>query len=143
MIYSKSAEYAIQAMIYLAEHRSEENTMVSTIAEDYNIPRHFLAKLVQSLAKHYLIKSVRGRNGGIKLSKPARDIRVIDIIYAIDGPPAENEMCVIGLDECSDSVPCPMHDQWKLIKENIRVQLGHENLEVLADRLKEKRKLLG
>lgn len=143
MIYSKSAEYAIQAMIYLAEHRSEENTMVSTIAEDYNIPRHFLAKLVQSLAKHYLIKSVRGRNGGIKLSKPARDIRVIDIIYAIDGPPDEKEMCVIGLDECSDSVPCPMHDQWKLIKENIRVQLGHENLEVLADRLKEKRKLLG
>jgi len=143
LIYSKSAEYAIQAMIYLAEHRSDNNVMVSTIAEDYNIPRHFLAKLVQSLAKHYLIKSVRGRNGGIRLSKPARDIRVIDIIYAIDGPPPEKEMCVIGLDECSDSVPCPMHEQWKHIKENIRLKLGHENLEVLADRLKEKRKLLG
>ncbi len=142
MIYSKSAEYAIQAMIYLAEHRNEDNIMVSKIAEDYNIPRHFLAKLVQSLAKHYLIKSVRGRNGGIKLSKPARDIRVIDIIYAVDGPPPEKEMCVIGLDICSDDVPCPLHDHWKLIKENIRVNIGHENLEILADRLKEKRQLL-
>jgi len=129
-------------MIYLAEHRNEDNIMVSKIAEDYNIPRHFLAKLVQSLAKHYLIKSVRGRNGGIKLSKPARDIRVIDIIYAVDGPPPEKEMCVIGLDICSDDVPCPLHDHWKLIKENIRVNIGHENLEILADRLKEKRQLL-
>ncbi|MBC8214713.1 MAG: Rrf2 family transcriptional regulator [Candidatus Marinimicrobia bacterium] len=139
MIYSKSAEYAIQAMIYLAEHQDEPKTMVSKIAEEYNIPVHFLSKLVQTLAKHHLIKSYRGRNGGIKLNKPARDIRVIDIVYAIDGPPPEIEMCVIGLDECTDNVACPLHNNWKIIKENIRVLLGHENLEHLAEEIIKKR----
>jgi Rrf2 family transcriptional regulator, iron-sulfur cluster assembly transcription factor len=142
MIYSKSSEYAIQAMIYLAEHKDEPKTMVSTIAEDYNIPVHFLSKLVQTLSKHHLIKSFRGRNGGIKLNKPARDIRVIDIVYAIDGPPADEEMCVIGLDECNDSVACPLHNNWIIIRENIRVLLGHENLEHLADEVIKKREQL-
>ncbi|NOZ07507.1 MAG: Rrf2 family transcriptional regulator [FCB group bacterium] len=143
MIYSKSSEYAIQAMIYLAEHRDKEKIMVSQIAEDYNIPVHFLAKLVQTLVKHHLVKSFRGRSGGLKLNKPARDIRVIDIVYAIDGPPSENDMCVIGLDECNDNVPCPLHNNWKIIKENIRVLLGHENLEHLAKEVIRKRQLLG
>ncbi|MBT3252285.1 MAG: Rrf2 family transcriptional regulator [Candidatus Marinimicrobia bacterium] len=142
MIYSKSAEYAIQAMIYLADHQDNKNIMVSKIAEDYDIPRHFLAKLVQSLAKHHLVKSTRGRNGGIRLNKPSRDIRVIDIIYAIDGPPPEFEMCVIGLDVCTDDVPCPLHDRWKLIKEDIHTLLGHENLEHLAEELDKKREAL-
>ncbi len=130
-------------MIYLAENQDKNNIMVSKIADDYDIPRHFLAKLVQSLAKHHLIKSTRGRNGGIQLNKPARDIRIIDIVYAIDGPPPEVDMCVIGLDECSDDVPCPLHDRWKLIKEDIRTLLGHENLEHLANEIERKRAILG
>ncbi|MBC8479601.1 MAG: Rrf2 family transcriptional regulator [FCB group bacterium] len=142
MIYSKSSEYAIQAMIYLAEHHEQEKIMVSKIAEEYGIPVHFLAKLVQTLVKHHLVKSFRGRSGGLKLNKPARDIRVIDIVYAIDGPPPEKEMCVIGLDECNDTVPCPLHNNWKIIKENIRVLLGHENLEHLAVEVVRKRKEL-
>ena len=68
MLYSKSAEYAIQAMIYLAEHEARGLAMVSTIADAYDIPRHFLAKLVQSMTRAHLIKSFRGRNGGIKLA---------------------------------------------------------------------------
>ncbi len=142
MIYSKSAEYAIQAMIYLAEHHAEPKTMVSKISAEYDIPVHFLSKLVQTLAKHHLIKSFRGRNGGIRLNKPARDVRVIDIVYAIDGPPPETEMCVIGLDECTDNVACPLHNNWKIIKENIRVLLGHENLEHLAEEIIKKREEL-
>jgi len=139
MIYSKSSEYAIQAMIYLAEHQEEDKVMVSKIAEEYTIPVHFLAKIVQTLVKHHLVKSFRGRSGGLRLNKPARDIRVIDIVYAIDGPPPEKEMCVIGLDECTDSVPCPLHNNWKMIKENIRVLLGHENLQHLAEEVIRKR----
>ncbi len=142
MIYSKSSEYAIQAMIYLAEHQDEDKVMVSKIAEEYNIPVHFLAKLIQTLVKHHLVKSFRGRSGGLKLNKPARDIRIIDIVYAIDGPPPEKEMCVIGLDECNDSVPCPLHNNWKVIKENIRVLLGHENLQHLAEEVIRKRSAL-
>ncbi|MBT3251489.1 MAG: Rrf2 family transcriptional regulator [Candidatus Marinimicrobia bacterium] len=142
MLYSKSSEYAIQAMIYLAENQSMNRIMVNKIAAEYDIPVYFLAKIVQTLSKHHLIRSFRGRNGGIQLNKPAKDIRIIDIVYAIDGPPPEVEMCVIGLDECSDSVACPLHNNWKIIKENIRVLLGHENLAILAEEVIKKKELL-
>ena len=142
MIYSKSSEYAIQAMIYLAIHQEREKTMVSEIAEDYNIPRHFLAKLVQSLAKHHLVHSTRGRGGGIRLNKPARDIQISDIVAAVDGPPPEVDMCVIGLDVCSDDVPCPLHEQWKMIKDKITDLMNQDNLENLAAEIIRKRQQL-
>ena len=129
-------------MNYLAENQKDHRVMVNKIAKEHDIPLYFLAKIVQTLAKHHLVRSYRGRNGGIKLNKPAKDIRIIDIVYAIDGPPPEIEMCVIGLDECSDSVACPLHNNWKIIKENIRVLLGHENLENLAKEVMRKKEIL-
>ena len=63
MLYSKSAEYALQAMIYLAENEGKDLAMVSSIAETYDIPKHFLAKLVQTLTHHHLIRSYRGAMG--------------------------------------------------------------------------------
>ncbi len=142
MIFSKSTEYAIQAMIYLAVHPTQDKIMVSTIAEDYDIPRHFLARLVQTLAKHHLIKSTRGRGGGVQLNRPAEDIRVSQIVEAIEGPPPESDMCVIGLDECNDQIPCPLHDQWQIIKENINRLMVDENLAHLAKEVIRKRELL-
>lgn len=142
MIYSKSAEYAIQAMIYLAEQNDGELSMVSTIAEEYDIPRHFLAKLVQTLTRHHLIKSYRGRKGGVKLARPAESITLLQVVNAIEGPPAEFDMCVIGLDVCSDAACCPLHNQWKHIKEEVRAALDHQNLQELAKGMQEKREQL-
>lgn len=142
MIYSKSSIYGIQAMIYLAEHREESKIIVSKISENYNIPPQFLSKLVQTLAKHHLIDSFKGRNGGIRLHKDPKNIKIIDIVHAIDGPPPEQEMCVIGLDVCDDSVACPLHNNWKIIKENITSMLSNENLDTLTLEMLRKRKAL-
>ena len=142
MIYSKSAEYGIQAMIYLAEHDDGKLAMVSVIADAYKIPRHFLAKLVQTLARHHLIKSYRGRKGGIKLARSADTITLLQVVNAIEGPPPEHDMCVIGLDICSDAACCPLHDQWKRIKEEVREALSQQTLADLAIGMGEKRKQL-
>ncbi len=142
MLYSKSAEYAIQAMIYLAEKKSDGPVMISEIASGYNIPQQFLAKIAQTLVKHRLLKAVRGRNGGVLLAKPASEIFLHHIVWAIDGPPPDREQCVIGIDYCSDSAPCPLHHRWKVIREDIRVMLESETLEELADRVLEKRELM-
>ena len=139
MLYSKSAEYAIQAMIYLAEAKSEKPIK---IAKNYNIPYQFLAKIVQTLVKHRLIKTTRGRTGGINLYRDPENIYLYQIVDAIDGLPPEKDQCAIGLDLCSDDTPCPLHHTWKPIKENIRKMLADENLEELAHRVVEKRKLM-
>ncbi len=140
-MFTESVKHAIQAMIYLAVNQ-DKTVMVSKIAEDYNIPKFYLAKIVQTLSKHNLINSTRGRNGGIKLNKPAKDIRIIDIIHVIDGPPPEKEMCLFGLDICSDSVPCPIHDVWKTMKNDLNEKLIHQNLETLAKEVHRKHKIL-
>ncbi len=139
MLYSKSAEYAIQAMIYLVEKSSDKPTMISEIAEAYNIPYQFLAKIMQILVKQRLIVATRGRKGGVNLAKDAKDIYLHQIVYAVDGAPPEKDQCIIGLDECSDEVPCPLHDQWKPIRKQIREMLSSEPLDDLAERVLEKR----
>ena len=140
-MFSESIRHSIRAMIYLASH-DNERVMVGQIAKDYNIPKFYLAKLVQTLAKHRLIQTTRGRNGGIKLNKPAKDIRIIDIIHAINGPPPNEDVCIFGLDICTDSVPCPIHDVWKDMKENIKDNLYYQNLENLTIELDRKHKIL-
>jgi Rrf2 family protein len=139
MLYSKSAEYAIQAMIYLAENKSDKPIMIREIATAYGIPSQFLSKIMQILVKQRLIKATRGRKGGINLAKPAREIYLNQIVYAIDGIPPEQEQCVIGLDLCSDDTPCPLHEQWKPIRHQLRHMLELESLNGLAKRVMDKR----
>ena len=139
MLYSKSAEYAIQAMIYLTENKSDSPTMIHKIASSYGIPSQFLSKIMQSLVKHRLIHATRGRTGGVTLAKSPEKIYLNDIVVCIDGPILENPQCVIGLNLCSDEVPCPLHDQWKPIKEKMRQMLENESLKHLADRVIAKR----
>jgi len=142
MLYSKSTEYAIQAIIYLAEKKSTKPTMISKIAQEYHIPQQFLAKITQTLVKHHIITAIRGRNGGIMLARPAEDIYLYQIVQAIDGPPPEQEQCVIGLDTCSNETPCPLHNQWDQIRSDIRSMLNKDNLADLAERVIEKRKIM-
>ena len=139
VLYSKSAEYAIQAMIYLTENKFDSPTMIHKIASSYGIPSQFLSKIMQSLVKHRLIHATRGRTGGVTLAKSPEKIYLNDIVVCIDGPILENPQCVIGLNLCSDEVPCPLHDQWKPIKENMRQMLENESLKHLADRVIAKR----
>ncbi|UCH64179.1 MAG: Rrf2 family transcriptional regulator [Fidelibacterota bacterium] len=142
MLYSKSAEYTIQAMLYLAENEGKGLVMVSSIAEAYNIPKHFLAKLVQTLTRNHLIRSYRGRNGGIELARPAEKITILQIVNAIEGPPPEKEMCVIGLDVCSDDVVCPLHNQWQHIKDLMHDTLNNQTLLDLVVGIRQKRQEL-
>ena len=101
-----------------------------------------MAKITQTLAKHHLLETTRGRGGGIKLSRPATTIFLPEVIHAIDGPPLEEEPCVFGLDICSDEQPCPLHHKWKPIREEVRSMLASENLAMLAKRVNAKRKLM-
>ncbi len=132
MLYSKSAEYGIQAMIYLAVRKSDEPVLISEIAEAYNIPQPFLAKIVQTLVKFNLMKAIRGRHGGIMLAKDPHDIHIQHIIEAIDGPEPDEEICVIGLDPCSSTQPCPFHNRWTRIRSEISYMLNSEDLADLA-----------
>jgi len=115
MIYSRSAEYAIRAFVHLAQADDGKYVMVKNIAEQEAIPSHFLAKILQQLARKGLLRSSKGPTGGFALRVPAAEVRLLDIVEAMDGL-APYQHCASGLSECSDAMPCGMHDSWAALR---------------------------
>ena len=85
--------------------------MAKDIASNEKIPSHFLAKLLQQLARKGLLKSQKGPSGGFCLLWKAKDVRLIDIVDAVDGLD-HYAKCIVGFPECNDGMGCPMHNSW-------------------------------
>src|SRR5437763_15604362 len=109
MIYSRSAEYAIRAFVHLAQVPESKYAMVKNIADQEEIPAHFLAKILQQLARKGLLRSSKGPTGGFALKVDPSEIRLLDIVEALDGL-APYQECASGLSECNDEMPaaCPV-----------------------------------
>src|SRR5262249_38721558 len=141
MIYSRSAEYAIRAFVHLAQVQEGKYAMVKNIAEQEDIPAHFLAKILQQLARKGLLRSSKGPTGGFALRVEPSEIRLLDIVEALDGL-APYQQCASGLAECSDEMPCSMHDSWIALRSRIMDYLGNNTIADLAKALEVKRKNL-
>jgi len=141
MIYSRSSEYPILAFVHLAQVPDGKYAMVKQIAAEEEIPSHFLAKILQQLARKGLLRSSKGPTGGFSLRVSAYDIRLVDIVEALDGL-GEYEKCASGLAECSDDMPCALHDSWKVLRSRIMDYLGRNTIADLAKTLEQKRRLL-
>jgi len=141
VIYSRSSEYAIRAFMHLAQAPDGKYVMVKQIAEQENIPAHFLAKILQQLARKGLLRSSKGPTGGFALRKPASEIALVHIVEALDGL-VDYERCVSGLAECTDDAPCAMHEVWKDLRSRIMDYLEKTTIADLVRALEEKRKAL-
>ncbi len=139
MIYSRSAAYAIRALVHLARISDGTYTLARSIAEQEGIPGHFLAKILQRLARKGLVRSCKGPNGGFALLRPAREIRLVDVVEALDGVGAYRA-CIYGYGECNDSVACAMHDGWSPLRSRIIEYLERNSIADLSKSLDRKRK---
>ena len=138
MIYSKECEYAIRALTYLAQH-DDHRCLTREIAEQANLPHHFLSKILQALAREKLLNSAKGPNGGFRLAKPAKDITLYHIKEFVDGVEDLND-CAVGLSRCNDEMPCPLHDDFKPIRERIKNYLHSTSLDDMMKALSKKEK---
>lgn len=139
MIYSRSAEYAIRAFVQLAEVPTGKYAMVKQIAEKADIPAHFLAKILQQLARKGFLRSSKGPTGGFSLRHPSADITLLQIVEAVDGL-EDYHRCPAGMAECNDQMPCGMHDSWKALRSRIMDYLEQTSIEDLAKALELKRR---
>jgi Rrf2 family transcriptional regulator, iron-sulfur cluster assembly transcription factor len=127
-MFSKSCQYAIRAVLYLAEHASEGHCVgVKEIAEALKVPGPFLAKLLQQLSRNNLIGSTKGPHGGFCMTPKHLEAPLLHIIECIDGPEVFNS-CVLGLPECSGANPCPLHSQALVYKQGLLKILKEKNL---------------
>jgi Rrf2 family protein len=136
-MFSKACQYGIRAAIYIAnESLGKRRTSLKQIAEEIGSPEAFTAKILQQLVRSNIIDSVKGAAGGFEISPAkAETVKLMDIVLAIDKLDAHNT-CVLGLSECSEKHPCPVHHKYKIIKKEMQYMLSHSTLLEMTGGLK-------
>jgi Rrf2 family iron-sulfur cluster assembly transcriptional regulator len=135
-MFSKSSEYAIRAAIYIAaEGNKDKKVGISEICEHIAAPQHFTAKILQVLSRNHIISSQTGINGGFFLDKKQGAIQLIGIVKALEGDHLFSG-CGLGLKECSEKEPCPLHNQFKTIRSALVKMMEEATIEGMARKLK-------
>ena len=132
-MFSKACEYGIKASIYIALNSYDgKRVSLKQIAKEVNSPEAFTAKILQDLVRHKIINSVKGAYGGFEIDKEnIASIKLAQIVNAIDGDGIYHG-CGLGLDVCDANHPCPVHDQFITIRNELKYMLEKTNLEQLA-----------
>ena len=133
MMFSKACEYGIKASIFIAINSVDGRRVSPTeISKEIDSPKAFTAKILQALVRHNIINSVKGAHGGFEIErKDISTIKLSQIVNAIDGDTIYNG-CGLGLHICDEEHPCPVHDQFKVIRSELKQMLENTNLEQLA-----------
>lgn len=136
-MFSKACEYGIRASIFIATKSSKGIRVgIKDVAKEIDSPEPFTAKIMQILTKNKIIHSAKGVGGGFEVSNDAvKAIKLIQIVDAIDGDNIYKG-CGIGLKECSEVHPCPVHNEFKKIRELLLIMLTTTTLEELASGVK-------
>jgi Rrf2 family protein len=107
---TRQADYAVRAVLHLARS-GDQRTATSFIAEEQKIPPSFLAKIISQLSIAGLLHTSRGARGGVTLAREPKDITLLEVIEAIDGPIQLNE-CVGNKGSCTFDDNCPLRPVW-------------------------------
>jgi FeS assembly SUF system regulator len=119
---SKLADYAVVVLGALARH-DQELVNASALAEATRLPEPTVSKVLKLLTKGDIVQSSRGASGGYQLTRKPREIKVAEIIMAIDGP-VSMTACVEGAHECCDfHAHCLVKGRWDDVNTAIRVAL--------------------
>ncbi|MDC1068767.1 Rrf2 family transcriptional regulator [Candidatus Kapabacteria bacterium] len=130
---SKSCIYGIRASIFVAiKYEEDKYLSIPQIANELQLSSHFLTKILQKLTIKEILLSYRGPNGGVKLKNNPEEVKLLEIIEAIDGLTLFEE-CALGLEGCGMYYPCPLHYSWSKHRESLMELFERETLKSLAD----------
>lgn len=137
-MFSKATEYALRATIFIAQKGTEEKKLsIDEIATAIDSPKSFTAKILQALTRdNHVISSVRGPNGGFYLTEKSKQLPVRIILQAM-GDEEVLEKCVLGLKQCSEQQPCPMHEQYKSIRKQLKELFVTKTIQQFASEIKD------
>jgi Rrf2 family protein len=132
MLVTRETDYAVRTVLYLAKNR-DRTASVTEVAHAMQIPKSFLAKLLQRLVRSHILTSSRGVNGGFQLAQKPSDITLLSIIESVQGPAGIN-VCAIDSKRCKLSSTCAVHPVWVEIRKEVEKRLKRETIGKLIDR---------
>jgi len=105
--------------VFIAQNATVDSKIsINALAKELELPTPYLGKILQQLTRNKIIKGVKGPKGGFYLSDECKDTKIIRVIEVMDGLDFFTT-CGLGLKNCSDEYPCPMHNELKVIKEGL------------------------
>ncbi|MBM3643808.1 MAG: Rrf2 family transcriptional regulator [Alphaproteobacteria bacterium] len=132
---STKGRYAVMAMVDLSRHAQNKPVSLSDIASRQEISLSYLEQLFARLRRAGLVKSVRGPGGGYRLARGADEIRVSEIILAVDEPITATRCADLGGVGCrTDRSKCLTHDLWEELGNQIHLFLSSVTLQDVLDR---------
>lgn len=118
-VLSHSADYALRAVLYLAQREGMGLIPANEMAEALGVPQRYLGKVLNTLAHAGTLASTRGPRGGFRLTKPAEQLTLAEVIAPFDaiGEPLQ---CLLHHRACSSVEPCAAHEGWQRIANEMR-----------------------
>jgi Rrf2 family protein len=113
---SKTGIHAIKALALLADLPAGAHAGAGAVAQAIGAPQNYLGKMLQALAHAGLVSSQKGLGGGFCLARPAREIRLLDVLEPIEHITRKSG-CLMGRAQCSDEAPCALHARWARVRE--------------------------
>lgn len=131
-MFNKETEYALRALVYIQlRNYSDEKPGIAEIAHEIEAPQFYIAKILQRLAKIGLVNSHKGKGGGFFFDAQKANVPLMQVIEATEG----NKLfcgCGLGLKNCDEENPCPIHDKFMIIRNHIRQMAQDETIQSLA-----------
>ncbi|MCP4443361.1 MAG: Rrf2 family transcriptional regulator [Aureispira sp.] len=131
-MFSKACEYGIKATVYIHNQSQKGNRVnLKSVAKAIDSPVAFTAKILQSLTHNDIITSTKGATGGYEVLSHHSKTNLLELVKAIDGDKIYNG-CALGFEHCSSDKPCPIHAEFKSVREDLKEMLLSTTIEGLA-----------
>jgi Rrf2 family iron-sulfur cluster assembly transcriptional regulator len=128
-----TSEYAIRAMVYIAQQADGDPVLAREIAAETGVPSSYTSKILRDLAHAGILNSTRGVGGGFRLAQPARSIHLIDIVAPFENK-AHRTRCPFSDHLCSEEHPCGAHSYFKPVKQAYDKFLQRTTLQGVAQK---------
>jgi Rrf2 family protein len=136
---TRAGEYGVRCALYLAMQPDDVEISRRQVSQAMEVPLHFLGKIAQQLSHAGIIQITKGAKGGYRLAKPAKEISLLDIVEAVEGPLCLN-LCLLHRDTCDRTGFCPVHEVWQEAQAGFQKTLGKADLATLAAKEKQRQK---
>jgi len=129
---TRQADYAIRTVHYVSRLGAHQHVPTRQIAKEQRIPSSFLAKIISQLAVAGLVQTTRGAHGGVALAKAPKEITLLEVVEAIDGPILLNE-CVSHAEHCYFGKDCQLRGIWCETQNALVERLRETNFAQFSD----------
>lgn len=133
-MFSKETEYALRGLVYIqVQNTCGRRPGIEEIAKEIEAPRFYTAKILQRMVKQGFVASLKGKGGGFYFDAQKSDVILKSVINAIEGDKLFSG-CGFGLKQCNCDNPCPLHDDYAIIRNAFYKLVSNETIQSLAQK---------